>query len=106
MKKVLAPIESFRNMRTSGRRDFPAPGARQSGRSSGVEHNLAKVGVEGSNPFARSKSLTKVRASSKGWTLWVRPFCCLPARVLGSDAGERTKVSVSLVINYRNKSCT
>ena len=26
----------------------------QSGRSSGVEHNLAKVGVEGSNPFARS----------------------------------------------------
>jgi hypothetical protein len=28
--------------------------SRQSGRSSGVEHNLAKVGVEGSNPFARS----------------------------------------------------
>ncbi len=25
------------------------------GRSSGVEHNLAKVGVEGSNPFARSR---------------------------------------------------
>lgn len=25
------------------------------GCSSGVEHNLAKVGVEGSNPFARSK---------------------------------------------------
>src|SRR3546814_6449305 len=31
------------------------PGQRQSGRSSGVEHNLAKVGVEGSNPFARSR---------------------------------------------------
>ena len=30
------------------------PVRRQSGRSSGVEHNLAKVGVEGSNPFARS----------------------------------------------------
>ena len=30
---------------------------RSSGRSSGVEHNLAKVGVEGSNPFARSKIL-------------------------------------------------
>ena len=30
------------------------PGASVSGRSSGVEHNLAKVGVEGSNPFARS----------------------------------------------------
>ena len=29
--------------------------ANSSGRSSGVEHNLAKVGVEGSNPFARSK---------------------------------------------------
>ena len=26
-----------------------------SGRSSGVERNLAKVEVEGSNPFARSK---------------------------------------------------
>src|SRR4051812_28422874 len=31
-----------------------------SGRSSGVEHNLAKVGVEGSNPFARSKILLTV----------------------------------------------
>ena len=30
---------------------------RASGCSSGVEHNLAKVGVEGSNPFARSKLL-------------------------------------------------
>jgi hypothetical protein len=28
--------------------------SRQSGRSSGVEHNLAKVGVVGSNPIARS----------------------------------------------------
>ncbi len=32
----------------------PSVSSRQSGRSSGVEHNLAKVGVEGSNPFARS----------------------------------------------------
>ena len=32
---------------------------RQSGRSSGVEHNLAKVGVEGSNPFARSSFLSE-----------------------------------------------
>ncbi len=30
----------------------------QSGRSSGVEHNLAKVGVEGSNPFARSRTFS------------------------------------------------
>ena len=28
----------------------------QCGRSSGVERNLAKVEVEGSNPFARSKN--------------------------------------------------
>ncbi len=33
---------------------------RQSGRSSGVEHNLAKVGVEGSNPFARSSFSMKI----------------------------------------------
>jgi hypothetical protein len=32
------------------------PASAQSGRSSGVEHNLAKVGVEGSNPFARSNA--------------------------------------------------
>jgi hypothetical protein len=31
--------------------DFPGCGC-----SSGVEHDLAKVGVEGSNPFARSIS--------------------------------------------------
>ncbi len=28
------------------------------GSSSGVEHNLAKVGVEGSNPFSRSNTGT------------------------------------------------
>ena len=30
------------------------------GRSSGVERNLAKVEVEGSNPFARSNKSTKI----------------------------------------------
>ena len=44
-----------------------------SGRSSGVEHNLAKVGVEGSNPFARSSSspaFDRGRSSPKraGWS--------------------------------------
>jgi integrase len=34
---------------------------RSSGRSSGVEHNLAKVGVEGSNPFARSNIQRDIR---------------------------------------------
>ena len=38
---------------------------RQSGRSSGVEHNLAKVGVEGSNPFARSS----FHSNSDRWKL-------------------------------------
>ena len=32
----------------------------QCGRSSGVERNLAKVEVEGSNPFARSKKLNNL----------------------------------------------
>src|SRR5579862_5195383 len=31
------------------------------GCSSGVEHNLAKVGVEGSNPFARSNDFKDLR---------------------------------------------
>ncbi len=43
---LLSPAEAFVFV-------FPT---RQSGRSSGVEHDLAKVGVEGSNPFARSNS--------------------------------------------------
>src|SRR5579884_1598787 len=36
------------------RRSAAAEDLSRCGRSSGVEHNLAKVGVEGSNPFARS----------------------------------------------------
>ena len=55
--------------------------APESGRSSGVEHNLAKVGVEGSNPFARSsrraliarhfftvESLSRLSAVLQGYT--------------------------------------
>ncbi len=34
----------------------PPPYPHGRGCSSGVEHDLAKVGVEGSNPFARSNS--------------------------------------------------
>ena len=44
---------------------------RQSGRSSGVEHNLAKVGVEGSNPFARS-SFSIVRPGHIGNITFLR----------------------------------
>ena len=44
-----------------------------SGCSSGVEHNLAKVGVEGSNPFARSNSPNqnerRQTAAAIGWPL-------------------------------------
>jgi hypothetical protein len=37
------------------------------GRSSGVEHNLAKVGVEGSNPFARSRFFWQINALRSGF---------------------------------------
>ena len=47
-----------------------------SGRSSGVEHNLAKVGVEGSNPFARSnfphQKMLQRRLSRRLLFLWAR----------------------------------
>src|SRR6185437_884274 len=42
-------------MRASPRQALMLAAASGRGRSSGVEHNLAKVGVEGSNPFARSR---------------------------------------------------
>jgi hypothetical protein len=48
------------------------PATAQSGRSSGVEHNLAKVGVEGSNPFARSSFIRNFGAS---WVGRRRPDC-------------------------------
>ena len=55
-------------------------GARWSGRplarpdfgrgcSSGVEHDLAKVGVEGSNPFARSKILLSPAEITKNYSI-------------------------------------
>ncbi|GBQ80565.1 hypothetical protein AA13595_0380 [Gluconacetobacter johannae DSM 13595] len=48
-----------------------------SGRSSGVEHNLAKVGVVGSNPIARSrfsKENQSVKAALRGRFLFMRLF--------------------------------
>lgn len=49
MKKIIRQdLRSFRGYEIS------PPRQTERGRSSGVEHNLAKVGVEGSNPFARS----------------------------------------------------
>jgi hypothetical protein len=53
---------------------------RQSGRSSGVEHNLAKVGVEGSNPFARSNDFNDLgdRAFAAEGGLTGRVFISVP----------------------------
>ena len=55
---VEAPTQGLPLYGVDAKRPLHPPGAlpdsAPSGRSSGVEHNLAKVGVEGSNPFARS----------------------------------------------------
>ena len=51
------------------------------GRSSGVEHNLAKVGVEGSNPFARSKFLQGNQSEKDGP---LGPIFCVSRRTCGS----------------------
>ena len=55
---------------------------RERGRSSGVEHNLAKVGVEGSNPFARSRFLEKIRCLERSFGA----VFCFPDP--GAKAGE------------------
>jgi hypothetical protein len=52
-----------------------APGAQAPhgrGCSSGVEHDLAKVGVEGSNPFARSNFSRGVRPGHLGYVSYLR----------------------------------
>ena len=53
------PLANWRRPMLGARLTSPdlKSGQLESGRSSGVEHNLAKVGVEGSNPFARSSFL-------------------------------------------------
>ena len=55
---------------------------RPSGRSSVVEHDLAKVGVEGSNPFARSSFTQQIHqlSSAKGYS-------GLPAFLVGVTLG-------------------
>jgi hypothetical protein len=73
------------------------PDKRQSGRSSGVEHNLAKVGVEGSNPFARSKSLdlsNPLKLKRKiSYFLPVWELCRIVLRVVSLCAGLKQAVS-------------
>ena len=55
------------------------------GRSSGVEHDLAKVGVEGSNPFARSNIYQSI----------------LPEPVTGSHPGHRPGRGLMLLVLFR-----
>ena len=62
------------------------------GCSSGVEHNLAKVGVEGSNPFARSKSALYYPEPSTFFRSAVgrRPER-IDTKILGSNPFSRSK---------------
>ncbi len=72
-----------------------------SGCSSGVEHNLAKVGVEGSNPFARSSFSDQLQVSRSrlcpGFLLFHRdrPEASQTARIVHSticaDQSERMR---------------
>ena len=55
------------------------PAETPSGRSSGVEHDLAKVGVEGSNPFARSSFHRSIEAVPLGRAIEPSSLCCAPA---------------------------
>src|SRR5262245_25335358 len=61
------------------------------GCSSGVEHNLAKVGVEGSNPFARSKHFNASGQCYVAGLIRARTFAKLQ-RQNDRRAGEFTNV--------------
>ena len=77
------------------------------GRSSVVEHNLAKVGVDGSNPFARS--ISKLIFQTYGWCQYARvvelvdtgdlksPGHCDRA---GSSPAPGTILTVANTLNY------
>jgi hypothetical protein len=71
---------------------------RQSGRSSGVEHDLAKVGVEGSNPFARSS----VYVDYCNHIFADTPVACFGAgerrpRVPSGLTGQNTSAAIALI---------
>ncbi len=66
---------------------------RQSGRSSGVEHNLAKVGVEGSNPFARSNYFNDLGDIAFAAQSGVAA-CVLISVLIGTPAQKSRKFSV------------
>ena len=66
---------------------------RQSGRSSGVEHNLAKVGVEGSNPFARSNDFNDLGDRAFA-TQSVVTACVFISVLIGTPVQKSCKFSV------------
>ncbi len=66
---------------------------RQSGRSSGVEHNLAKVGVEGSNPFARSNDFNDLGDNAFAAQSGVAA-CVLSSVLIRTPAQKSWKFSV------------
>jgi hypothetical protein len=63
-----------RRLAAHGSAYYPGP-VDLSGCSSGVEHNLAKVGVEGSNPFARSSFPSRYRTIKKEFQLCTMIGC-------------------------------
>src|SRR5690606_19526287 len=69
------PARPFNSLlHSGGNYAIQAPPTAVSGCSSGVEHNLAKVGVEGSNPFARSnKSIPQTGISALRFLFRTKP---------------------------------
>jgi hypothetical protein len=92
LQRASAALAFADALRDNGPRAGPAgPGAPYCGRSSGVEHNLAKVGVVGSNPIARSKKANKNSVSRQA--RFSEPFLSDPGQqgeVDGESPGQRT----------------
>jgi CRP/FNR family transcriptional regulator, cyclic AMP receptor protein len=65
---------------------------RQSGRSSGVEHDLAKVGVEGSNPFARSSGFRISEPLALSRSLSHQVAGCVGGGILAANQQERETI--------------
>ena len=88
------PIPGLQSAQAAGNSPAPAQDEfqrqRQSGRSSGVEHNLAKVGVEGSNPFARSSFPQKINGLENHF-----PAGGVNFAVFGSCSDFRENVRIS-----------
>src|SRR6185295_14773319 len=75
----------------------PASKRQERGRSSGVEHNLAKVGVEGSNPFARSR-FSMFGIESNCFPGAVIFFGEAGGKLLAGNRADWTRWGISLVV--------